>query len=188
MSTPDNLLDQTLISRIAAGDERAIEVFYERYKRLVFSLTRHILREADLAEEVTLEVFFSVWTQAPGFRAERASVKTWLVSIARHAAIDRLRRRSSRPDQNAPQWADDALEILPDNCNVEGEVLEREIRQKVQAAINSLPVEYRQPLALAYFQGFSHSEIARKLNLPLGTVKSRIRSAMIKLRELLQPL
>ena len=188
MTSPDDLSDQTLITRIAAGDERAIEVFYERYKRLVFGLTLHILRDAGLAEEVTLDVFLKVWAQASGFRAERASVKTWLVSIARHAAIDRLRRLSSRLDQYVPQWADDVLETLPDDCNVEGEVQEREIRQKVQTAIKSLPVEFRQALALAYFQGLSHSEISRKLNQPLGTVKSRIRSAMIKLRELLPPL
>jgi RNA polymerase sigma-70 factor (ECF subfamily) len=185
MTRSDNQLEQTLITRIAAGDEWAIEVLYERYKRQVFGLALHVLRDSESAEEVTLDVFFRVWTQASGFRAERASVKTWLISIARNAAIDRLRRRSSRPDENIQQWADDALETLPAESSVEGEVLDREIRQKVQAAIKGLPVEHQQVLALAYFEGLSHGEIARKLNQPLGTVKSRLRSAMSRLRELL---
>lgn len=187
MTTSDTLLDQTLMTRMAAGDERALEMLYERYKRLVFGLVVHILRDPEAAEEVTLDVFLRAWTRASGFRSERASVKTWLVSIARHAAIDRLRRRSSRPDEKAPEWADDALASLSADSDVEGDVAQRELRQKVQAAIHHLPAEAQQALALAYFQGLSHSEIAQTLNQPLGTVKSRIRSAMLKLRDTLQP-
>ena len=188
MTDPNNLPDQVLMARINAGDENAIEVLYERYKRQVFGLALHILRDPEAAEEVTLDVFFRVWSQAFNFRVERASFKTWLISIARHASIDRLRRRSSRPDQQILNWASDALNTLSADYNVEIEVQDRQIRQKVQSAIKNLPDELQQVLALAYLSGLSHSEIARKLNQPLGTVKGRIRNAMIRLRELLQPL
>lgn len=183
----ENPTDSTLMQQIAAGSELALEQFYERYKRLVFSLTLGILRDTGAAEEVTLDVFTRIWNQAAGFDVERASVKTWLVSIARHAAIDQLRRRHSRRDQDPAHWAEDALETLPAATNVESEVQNRQQRREIQQAIAELPIELQQVLARAYFNGDTHSQIAIALNQPLGTVKSRIRSAMLQLREKLQP-
>lgn len=185
MNSPDNLSDSTLLLQIADNGELAFEQFYERYKRLVFSLALHILRDSNAAEEITLDVFNKVWLQASGYHSDRASVKTWLMTIARHAAIDQLRRRSSRHDQDQARWDVEALETLPSTDNVERNVADRERHQQVVSAIAQLPVEQQKVLALAYFNGSSHSEIAAKLNQPLGTIKSRIRNALLQLRETL---
>ena len=185
MSRSDNLTDIDLLNRISTGDERAFEQLYERHKGVIFGLMLHMLRDGGAAEEVTLDVFTKIWNEASNYRPGRAAVKTWLVAIARHAAIDRLRRRQARPDQNESRWADDALATLPATQDVEGEVSDRELRHILQAAIFKLPEELQQVLSLAYVEGCSHAEIAQRLDQPLGTVKGRIRNAMIRLRELL---
>lgn len=157
-------------------------MFYERYKGLVYSLTLRMLDDRGAAEEVTLDAFTRIWNQAADFRPDRAAVKTWLLSIARNRAIDVLRMRSGRWDQNPTQWTDGELEKLPDLSNPEQEVTELDLRYKVQAAIAELPKEQKNVLSLAYFKGLSHSQIATALNQPLGTVKGRIRTAMLHLQ------
>ncbi len=177
-----NWSDEDLLRQIASGSEYAFEMFYERYKGLVYSLTLRMLDDRGAAEEVTLDAFTRIWHQAADFRPDRATVKTWLLSIARNRTIDVLRIRRRRWDQNPTQWADGELETLPDSSNPEQEVAELDMRHRVQAAIAELPDEQKDALSLAYFKGLSHSQIATTLNQPLGTVKGRIRTAMLHLQ------
>ena len=182
-SAEKQLDDDVLVERIAAGDERALEILYDRYQGLVYSLMLRMLGDSGQAEEVTLDAFTRVWQQAAVYRASRAAVKTWLVNIARNRAIDVLRMRRSRVDGNSAMWADGELESLADNGTPEQNVTEFDMRSRVRAAIAELPEEQRAVLALAYFEGLSHSQIAEQLQQPLGTVKGRVRNAMRTLQE-----
>ena len=140
---------------------------------------------ASTAEEVTQDVFLRVWNKAETYRAEQGKVITWLSSIARYRAIDLLRRRSIRPEGNLALWVEEVGLKQPDPVDVEAEVELAQRRHRVRRAMAQLPPEQRQALAYAFFQGYSHSEIAERLREPLGTVKTRIRLAMQKLRQLL---
>lgn len=175
--------DRALVGRIVSGDEQALEILYERYRGLIYSLVLQMLGERGQAEEVTLDTFTRLWQQAAGYRKSRAAVKTWLVSIARNRAIDVLRMRRSRIDGNGTLWVDSELDSFPDLDTPEQNVMERDIRYRVRATIAQLPEEQRSVLALAYFEGFSHRQIAEKLQLPLGTVKGRVRTAMLTLQK-----
>lgn len=175
--------DETLIRLIAQAQEAALTQLYDRYNRLVFSLALAIVNDRATAEEITLDVFMRVWQKAGTYRADQAKVSTWLTHIARHHAIDILRRRSVRIDQYTVQW-DDAISS-PDSSG-QGPQESAEIslrRDRIQAALAALPAEQKQALTLAYFGGYSHQQIADLLRQPLGTVKTRIRLAMQKLRE-----
>jgi len=179
------LNDETLVRLAGREHQDALGELYDRYSRLVFSLALNTVGDHAAAEEITLDVFTRVWERAELYRPDRAKVSTWLTSITRHRSIDVLRRRGSRPEQHSIGWA----EVLPDHLpSVDGpeEATELAIqRRRVRAAIAQLPPEQKQVLALAYFKGYSHREIAEALDQPLGTVKTRIRLAMQKLREML---
>lgn len=180
------LNDQTLIRLIVRADSDALSELYDRYSRLVFSLAVNSVGDRATAEEITLDVFTRVWQKASTYRAEQAKVSTWLTSITRYRAIDELRRRDARPEHASLAWADVAPDGMP---RVDGpeEVAQRSLqRQWVRDAVATLPEEQRQALALAYFRGYSHREIAETLDQPLGTVKTRIRLAMQKLHDMLQ--
>ncbi len=177
--------DEALMQRIAQGDERAFDRFYERHKAAVYGLARTILGEPAAAEEATLDVFVQIWRHAATYDAQNASVRTWLLAIARHQAIDRLRRIQARPDQRPPQWDDAALESLSAPGDLEEAVTEREQQRRVMRAVRELPETQRQVLALAYFKGYAHGRIAQTLALPLGTVKTRMRAAMQQLKVVL---
>ena len=178
--------DATLISLIEREHTEALSALYDRYSRLVFSLAWHLLENQATAEEVTLDVFMRVWEKAGMYRADKAKVSTWLASIARHHAIDILRRQGSRPEQSSVAWTEVTADALFSADGPE-EVTELTFqRQQVRAAIAELPADQQRVLALAYFNGLTHREIAEKLGEPLGTVKTRIRLAMQKLRLTLQ--
>jgi RNA polymerase sigma-70 factor (ECF subfamily) len=170
--------DERSIARIAAGDAGALGELYDRYARIVFGVAQRIVGGPEAAEEVTQDAFHSVWRRASSYRPERGSVKGWLMRIARNAAIDRLRTtdRHAR-DEETTEGAD-----LVADMNVEERVLLNARAESVRLAVAALPAETRQALALAYWMGLSQSEIAAKTGVPLGTVKSRIRSGMEKLR------
>ena len=190
---PLNLLildDSDLLELVAARHSDALSVLYDRYSRLVFTVAVHIVGERETAEEITQDVFVRVWEGAGTYRVELAKVSSWIVRITRNRAIDELRRRASRPhfaeadffemsavDQlgyDSSGWVDDPKETA-----------ELKVRsQHVRRIINSLPEEQKQVLGLAYFKGYSQSEIAELTGEPLGTVKSRLRLAMQKLRSL----
>lgn len=170
--------DSVLVGRIAAGDDTALEIFYDRYKGLIYSLMLRMLGDRGQAEEATLDAFTRIWQQASDFRSSRAAAKTWLVSIARNRAIDLLRMRKSRLDGDVNRWADSELEMLTETGTPEADVAEKDLYHLARTAIAELPEEQRSALSLAYFEGLSHSEIAERLQQPLGTVKGRIRKAM----------
>lgn len=178
--------DTTLIREVAAGRPAALSALYDRYSRLVYSLAFRAVGDAGAAEEITQDVFVSIWDRAASYRPEQAKVSTWLGSIARHRAIDVLRRRGVRPEGHSLDWEAAAGDALPRIDGPERAVEEHLERQRVRAAVASLPEEQRRALSLAYFDGLSHSEIAAALREPLGTVKTRIRLAMQKLRQLLE--
>lgn len=178
--------DAALIRLIIHHREAALSELYDRYNRLVFSLALNTVGDRATAEEITLDVFTLVWQKAETYRAGQAKVNTWLTSIARHRSIDVLRRRGSRPEQHSVSWAEVSVGEIPIGNNVE-ETAELAIqRQRVRAAVAALPVEQKRALALTYFQGYTHREISEVLNQPLGTVKTRIRLAMQKLRIMLE--
>lgn len=171
--------DALLVSRLEAGDAEALRVLYERYGRLVFGMTYRLLGDRQAAEECTQDVFVSVWRNARGYDPSRARVSTWLLAIARNRAIDATRRRAARPvDPQADVWT---TEETPDTALL---VTQADEAQRVAAAMAELPDAQREAVLLAYFDGLSHTEIAERLELPVGTVKSRIRLALDRLRAL----
>jgi RNA polymerase sigma-70 factor (ECF subfamily) len=180
--------DELLLGLIAAGDQRALGALYDRYARRVYSLAVAILRDSGAAEEVAQEVFFKVWQRAASFDPQRGRPSTWLLSVAHHQAVDTLRRQRRRYHREAP-WTLE-VEDLPGTkrgeAPEEAAVLNEE-GHRVREALGRLPPEQQQVIALAYFQGFTQAEISHRLRQPLGTVKTRMRLGMQKLRHALEP-
>ena len=179
------LTDDALIEQIQAGDESALRILYDRYSRLVFSLALRISGDRGTAEEITLDVFERVWRKADGYRPERGALSTWITAMTRYRAIDYHRRQQARPQaMEAPLEEARFLHgDTPGNRRRPERATARDLRRKrVREALAQLPPEQQQVLALAYFQGFSHQEMADLLELPLGTVKTRLRLALKKLR------
>ena len=178
--------DEALMRLVSNAQELAMSELYDRYSRLVYSVAYNTLRSDTLAEEIAQEVFIRVWEKAHTYQAEQGRVATWLASITRNRSIDLIRRNQVRPEGHRVDWAEAISPDLPDSIDVEKQVEVAQQQKQVRAALAQLPEEQRHTLALAYFQGLSHSEIAQTLNEPLGTVKTRIRLAMQKLRQLLE--
>lgn len=178
--------DQTLLRLMSQKDQTALGELYDRFGRLVFSIAINALGDPSLAEEVTQDVFFRVWENAASYRSEHSKVVTWVTSITRNRAIDELRRLNVRPEANLAPWEPEELDLGEESSDVEALVELSQRQNRVRSAIAGLPPEQRQVLAYAYFQGYSHREIAELINKPLGTVKTRIRLAMKKLRSALE--
>ncbi len=178
--------DLDLLRGIVAGDSTALGALYDRYGRLIYSLAYTITGEDGQAEEVTQDVFVQVWQKAATYQAERGKVVTWITSIARHRAIDRLRRLGARPEGHQISFDADDVPDPPSPAHVEGDVQLDLEREALRRAMGELPEEQRKALALAYFKGYTHSEIAGYTGEALGTIKTRIRLAMIKLRAALE--
>ncbi len=178
--------DEQLITGIASAQTEALAAIYDRYGRLVFSLALRILDDESMAEEVTQDVFTQLWSRASQYHSTQGKVITWLASMARNRSIDVLRRRNVRPEGHQIGWADGTSPDLTDPVEVEEQVEMDQDRRRVLLAIHGLPDEQRKVLALAYYQGFSHQQIADALQEPLGTVKTRLRLAMQKLRQALE--
>ena len=177
--------DERLIRLIVQSQEQALAQLYDRYHRLIFSLALAIVNDQATAEEITLDVFMRVWQKAGTYRADQAKVSTWLTHIARHHAIDVLRRRAARVDQFAVHW-EDARSNSESSEPDPQETVELSLRrERIHAALAQLPPEQKEALYLAYFGGYSQSQIADVLKQPLGTIKTRLRLAMQKLREFL---
>jgi RNA polymerase sigma-70 factor (ECF subfamily) len=172
--------DRRLMSRVAGGDADALGELYDHYGRVVFGLIYRMLGSPESAEEVSQNAFHSVWRQASAYRAERGSVRTWLLAIARNAAIDWRRSKANRKDR---ETAIDESLMLVDELRVEDHVIASLRAQRVRAAVASLPREQQEALSLAFWSGLSQSEIATRTGAPLGTVKSRVRLGMARLRE-----
>ena len=175
------LADEDLMPLLAAKDAVAFEVFYDRHGGAAYSLAYRIVGERQAAEDVTQEALISIWRSGARFDRARGSVRTWTLGIVRNRAIDHLRRHSSR----APKLAFDSeeeLERRPAEELTDAEALRRETANEVRGALDGLPEEQSRVIQLAFFGGFSHSEIAAMLNEPLGTIKGRMRLGMDKIR------
>lgn len=167
--------DLELLSQIATGDQNAMSVFFDRYARMVYSVALRVLRDAGEAEDVMQEIFVQIWQNPQSYVAGRESLGGWLVVTARNRAIDKLRRRKPT----------DPVELftLPSSVNLAQESERNLLIEKIQNAMTRLPAEQRSSLQLAFFEDFTHSEIAEKTGDPLGTIKTRIRLALIALRK-----
>jgi RNA polymerase sigma-70 factor, ECF subfamily len=180
-SNEERLADQAALNRMAQGDHSALAELYDRNARLVFSLALRILQNRADAEDVVQEVFAQVWTQAGRYDTTRGAVAAWMLTMTRSRAIDRLRSRNSRPETPSETRI---VEDVPDTtARQDLELLSAEQVESLQRALNELPIAQRMALELAYYEGLTHAEIADRLSEPLGTVKTRIRQAVIKLRE-----
>ncbi|NTU80176.1 MAG: sigma-70 family RNA polymerase sigma factor [Chloroflexales bacterium] len=179
------LSDEALIAHVASGDSRALEQLYSRYSRVVYGLALKILSNAEHAEDVVQETFWRVWRRADTFYAGSGSFAPWLFGIARNLCIDELRRRQARPA--ASPIEDQVLMAIPDSQPaIDDLTWEAERRRLISSALGELPPDQRQVIELAYFGGLSQREIAEHLDNPLGTVKTRVRLALQKLKGLLQ--
>jgi RNA polymerase sigma-70 factor (ECF subfamily) len=180
-SKAERLADEELMPLIGEKNPDAFEVFYDRHGGVAYSLAYRIVGERGAAEDVTQEAFISIWRSGARYDAARGSVRTWMLGIVRNRAIDALRSKAGR----APKldFDDDSiLEHRPAPEQTESEALERETAQEVRGALDELPGEQARVIQLAYFGGFSHSEIAGMLGVPLGTVKGRMRLGLEKIR------
>ncbi len=177
--------DPTLMTRMMQGDEAALGELYDRYGRLIHSVAYNVVGDRATAEEITLDIFTRAWQKAHTYNVEKARVSTWLTRMTRNRAIDMLRREAVRPFQYSVSWAEVPAHPPSADDNPEDAAhLALEYR-RVRAAMATLPAPQREALALAFFKGLTHSEIARELDKPLGTVKARIRAGMQKLRAIL---
>jgi len=176
----------SLVELVATGDQSALATLYDATNRLIYSLILRVLGDANSAEEVLIDVYTQVWRQAASYDANRGAPLAWMATIARSRAIDRL--RSGWQDQRRKESLD-VLGDAPANGSSPEETAAASERQRfVREALNILTPEQREVIELAYYSGLSHSEIAEKLKQPLGTVKTRTRLGMMKLREALSPL
>lgn len=185
--------DRQLAARLAAGDEQALGLLYDRFGRLAYALAHAVLREPADAEEAVGDAFAQAWRTAGQFDPARGSLQAWLMTAVRSRALDRLRtrRRAERRveafEREAVGAADPAA--LPGPLSEPGSVAEQSDRRvQIQAALATLPEAQRRVLELAYFEGLTQVEMAERLGEPLGTIKTRVRTALGRLRTLLEPL
>jgi RNA polymerase sigma-70 factor (ECF subfamily) len=177
----ERLADEELMPLIGTKDPEAFAVFYDRHGGAAFSLAYRIVGDRSAAEDVTQEAFISIWRSGARYDPARGSVRSWMLGITRNRAIDFLRSRAGR----APKLDfddDGVLEQRPAPERTEEEALRRETSSELRGAMGELPGEQSKVIELAYFGGFSHSEIAEILGLPLGTVKGRMRLGLEKIR------
>ena len=175
------LADEELMPLIGAKDSEAFEVFYDRHGGAVYSLAYRIVGERASAEDVTQEAFISIWRSGARFDRTRGSVRSWVLGIARNRAIDALRSRAGK----APKLTFDdegIIEQRPAAELTDQQALQHETASEIHGALRAIPGEQSQVIELAYFGGFSHSEIARMLGVPMGTVKGRMRLGLEKIR------
>lgn len=168
--------DLDLIRRVAQGDESALSGLYDRYGGLVYSVAYRVLNDVGAAEEILQDIFYQLWRTASNYDASRGKLGAWLLVSARNRAIDRLRRREP---------GEATTEAIPASLNLESSVARGELIAKVKSACDILPTPQRETLELAYFEGMTHSEIAKRTGEPLGTVKTRLRTALQTLRQAL---
>jgi RNA polymerase sigma factor (sigma-70 family) len=175
-----HLSDEALVALVARGEEDALAALYDRFERTAYGLALRVVRDAELAEDVVQEAFLSLWRTAGRFVPERARAGTWLLTLVHRRAVDLVRReerRRAEPIESAPEAADAAAEEAP---------WLRLERERVRAALASLPDAQREAIELAYYGGFTQAELADRLGQPLGTIKSRMFAGLARLGELLR--
>jgi RNA polymerase sigma-70 factor (ECF subfamily) len=180
--------DGYLLQRIVEHDTAALAELYDRHSRLLFGLTLRIVRDRAEAEESLQEAFVRVWTRAETYDARLGGPLPWIVRLARNCAIDRLRARRTRAPFDTPIAGGRDAEALPasDIQSPEAAVVDAERREALTDALAGLPADQRQLIEAAFFEGYTHSELARRFGLPLGTVKTRIRTGMMTMRQRLE--
>lgn len=174
MNGPD---DMGLLTRIQSGDQEAMSALFDRYGTMVYSVALRVLKDTGEAEDVMQETFVQIWKNPGAFVSGRGSLGGWLVVVARNRSIDVIRRR--RPSEPVELFA------LPSSTNLAQEAERNSLLEKIRGVMLSLPVEQQKSVELAFFEGLSHSEISEKTGDPLGTVKTRIRLALITIRKAL---
>jgi RNA polymerase sigma-70 factor (ECF subfamily) len=180
------LRDDELLALVARGDEAALGVVYDRYGGLVYTIALRVTGDRQTAEEVTQDVFQSVWQSAGGYQSGRGACAAWLAGIARHRAIDAMRSRRERARTREQTY--DGGTFAETAGAPDPQLTDLDLREAVRAALDSLPNAQRQAVELAFYGGLSRAEIAEQLGEPLGTVKTRLRLGMLKLRDLLRSL
>jgi RNA polymerase sigma-70 factor, ECF subfamily len=176
--------DDRMLDLLARAEPEGIEMLYDRYSALAYTLAFRVLNDAGAAEDVVQEAFLSVWRRASTYRSDRGSLRTWVCSIVHHRALDRLRGRAGRARQDlALEHAPIEVTSVSDTWDQVVEVLERE---QLKTALSALSMEQRETIELAYYGGYSQTEISDLMQVPLGTVKGRTRLALRKLRGLLE--
>lgn len=173
---------EELLERVATGDRHAFSELYDGVSARLFGLVRRLVVDSAQSEEVTQEVFLEIWQSAARFQPERGSALSWMFTLAHRRAVDRIRSAQASRDRDARI----GLRDIPIDVDVVAEAAEISVEhERVQQALSELTEVQRQAVTLAYYSGFSHSEIADELSVPIGTVKTRIRDGMIRLRDAL---
>jgi RNA polymerase sigma factor (sigma-70 family) len=186
MDNFNELSDEALINAIAGGAVWAMEPLYQRYNRILYSLAYRTVADHQVAEDLLQDAFLSVWRRATSYSPQSGAVRSWLVSIVHHRTIDYLRavrRRSTLKEATWEEVEQDERTAFPD---VWDEAWRSVQSAQVRAALMNIPIEQRMVIELAYFQGWTHSEIAEGCKIPLGTVKARMRLGLIHLKRVLQ--
>jgi RNA polymerase sigma-70 factor, ECF subfamily len=181
-TSPNAESDEALLAAVQRRDERALAVLYDRYGGLAFGLAYRIVDDRGAAEDVVQDAFMSVWRRAVSFQLDRGSARTWLLSIVHHRAIDRLRGAAGKTRRDTPLDEVDRVLSVEDPWR---EVIVRVQGEVVKRGLATLPEAQRQTIELAYFGGYTQQEIAAAMDVPVGTVKGRMRIGLQKLRELL---
>jgi RNA polymerase sigma-70 factor (ECF subfamily) len=177
----DRAADHACVERMAGGSSEALAELYDRHARPVYSLALRVLQDQGDAEDIVQEVFSQAWRQSSRYDRSRGNVGAWLLTLARSRAIDRLRSRRARPDHSAEERT--LVEFADRTTPADLQLVSAEQVTRVRAALDALPMLQRVAIELAYYEGLTHTEIAARLEQPLGTVKTRIRLALIRLRE-----
>jgi len=175
--------DPVLVHQVGRGSPEAFEALYDRYSRLAFTIAMRVLSDEPAAEDTVQEAFLAIWRRALTYQPDRGSMRTWICSIVRHRAIDRLRGEGGRIRFELPLEDSHDEPSLSDTWS---EVAAELSRERIRDALQALPVEQRQTIELAYWSGLSQREIGEAMHVPLGTVKGRARLALNKLRESLE--
>ena len=176
-----SLADEDLMQLVQRGDPRAFEAVYERHSGAAFSLAYRMVGRGNVAEDVVQEAFLSIWRSGARYERARGSVRTWVLGIVHHRAIDQLRRSSVHDKRRA---SDEGIEErLESGERTDVEVARRDEAQAIRTAMESLPPEQSHVIELAYFGGFTHTEIADMISTPIGTIKGRMRLGLKKMRD-----
>jgi RNA polymerase sigma-70 factor (ECF subfamily) len=184
MANPStHLSDEALVALVARGDENALAELYDRVGRVAYGIAYRILRDERLAEDAVQEGFLAVWRSAAAFRPERAKASTWIVTLVHRRAVDIVRREERR--RADPLESDERSDVVDPAGSAEDEAWLGFERERVQSALRGLPDAQRETLELAYYGGYSQSELAERLGVPLGTIKSRMFAGLSRLREVL---
>ena len=181
----EQLPDDELVVLVTRRNKDALSALYDRHARLVFSLALRVVEERSFAEEITQDVFVTLWSKGASYRSERGHLSAWLLSIAHNRSIDELRKRRRNARLPTVEIDETQIVVSGNHDQVADTVLARLDRQSIREALEKLPTPQKQVIVLAYFQGLTQSEISQAVGAPLGTVKTRIRLGLQKLREFL---